>query len=478
MKFAFGVVFAIAGLLILAIGGRRTRVALIIGLVILAFGGWLLFGAYKSWRVQKVAAAFIAAAERGDIATVRRMADDDPLFVNATQSVGYTVKWPLTAAAKELHADVVELLLSRGAIVDAQTGDGSTALHEAGRTNAYGDDKISVKRLATIKALLAHGAKVDAKDDHQETPLMANAHDAKAVALLIDHHADVKARDSSGRTALHYAVGSHRDHSDSVTLLLDHGVEVDARDRDGQTAFLLSGNARELETLVARGADPKVVDSSGQTALHHAARTPNNLFSDLDVMAVLCASGLRFDTPDHAGATPLSLARTELAHETSGGWMKGRQRIVKFLSPGGPCSTLAGASKEQREFVVAEMKCAEDDRGGCASLAWDYDTGKGTAIDKKRAAELYDKACGLGSLAACTNLAYDYDHGEGVTEDLARAVALYERTCDAGGMRACLNLGLLASRGRGTAKDPARAAALFRRACDAGESDACAHVSR
>jgi len=479
MKIAFGVVFALVGLLMLA-AGRRSRAALAIGVLIVAYGGYLLFLGVKAWRTQKLVIAFIAAAERGDLPAVRRMADSNPLFVNASQSVddGATVKWPLTVAAKELHEDIVEFLLTRGAIVDAEGGDGETALHEAGAKGAYGDESISVKRVATLKALLAHGATVNSRDTRQRTPLMANARDGKAVALLIDHHADVKAKDSSGRTALHYAVASRWDHSDSVTLLLDHGAEVDARDRDGNTPFLLAGNAADMETLVARGADPKARDANGDTALHLAARSPMNLFSDLDVLAELCACGLRPDVPDQSGATPLSLARAGLARETDRVWIKGRTRVATFLSAEGPCKTLAGATKEQRAFVVAGIKCAEDDRGGCAALAWDYDTGKGSTIDKRRAAELYDKACRLGSRGSCTNLAYDYAHGDGVTMDLQHAAALYGQMCDAAEMRACFHLALMVSKGRGVAKDEARAAALFRRACDGGESDACAYAGR
>ena len=477
MKIAFGVVFAILGLAMFP-AGRRSRLVLAIAALIFAYGGYLLFAGIKAWRTEKLVIAFIGAAERGDLPAVRLMADSYPSFINASQTIegGSEVKWPLTVAAKELHGDVVEFLLTRGAIVDADNDDGATALHEAGANDTYGDESISVQRLATLHSLLAHGANVNARDSRQRTPLMSNARDAKAMALLIDHRADVKAKDSSGRTALHYAATSHWNTSDSITLLLDRGSEVDTRDRYGNTPFLLAGsagNAENVETLVARGADPKARDTAGDTALHLAARSPMNLYSDLQVLAVLCANGLRPDLRDHAAATPLGLAQAGLAGERSAGWMKGRKRIVTFLDPGGPCTRLAGATKKQRAFVVAGMRCAEDDRGGCAALAWDYDTGEGTTVDQARAAELWDKACRLGSRTSCTNLAYDFDHGEGVVEDPQHAATLYGQMCDAGEMRACYFLGLMTSSGRGVAKDEARAAALFRRACAGGESNAC-----
>jgi hypothetical protein len=478
-KVVFGVVLAIIGLLMFT-AGRRSRGVVLAGLLTFAGGGYLVFSGFKAWRTAQEVTAFIAAAEKGDLATVRRMADSNPVYVNASQSFndGSTVKWPLTVAAKELRADVVDFLLTHGAMVDADTDDGSTPLHEAGKTGSYGDKAISAKRVATLQALLAHGANVNARDTAQRTPLMANARDASAVALLLEHHADVKAKDRSGRTALHDAVSSHWDHADAATLLLDHGAEVDARDRYGETPLLLAENADAIETLVARGADPHARDSAGETALHRFAKSPMNLFSDLDMLAVLCSCGLRPGDRDQSGATPLSVARAGLNGETDSHWKAGRQRVVAFLSPDGPCTELSGAGKDQRAFVVAGIRCTEDDRYGCASLAWDYDTGKGTPVDKSRAAALYDKACRLGSQASCTNLAYDYDHGEGVAEDPQHAIELYGTMCDQSEMRACFNLGLLVSQGRGVAKDHARAAALFRRACDGGESDACEHANK
>src|SRR5437660_12834927 len=135
MKIVFGAILAVAGLVVLAVGAKRSRVALVIGTLLLALGGYNLFFGVKAARKEKEMIAFIAAAERGDVATVRRMADADPLFVNSIQrNEGAIVNRPLHAAALGLHADVVEFLLSRGAIVDAENNDGSTALHAAGDT--------------------------------------------------------------------------------------------------------------------------------------------------------------------------------------------------------------------------------------------------------------------------------------------------------------------------------------------------------
>jgi hypothetical protein len=129
IKIVFGAVFILASLLILGLG-RRKAVALVIGVLTLALGGWWLYGGIVATGRREAAAAFIAAAERGDLATIRRMADENPMFVNASESHDDdSTVWPITVAAKELHADVVEFLLSRGAIVDADTDDRANSAH-------------------------------------------------------------------------------------------------------------------------------------------------------------------------------------------------------------------------------------------------------------------------------------------------------------------------------------------------------------
>src|SRR5260370_30783940 len=69
--------------------------------------------------------------------------------------------------------------------------------------------------METIQALLQAGADVKAVDKDQQTILMraartdyrsATANRIALLKLLIDRGADVRARDSNGRTALHWSV--------------------------------------------------------------------------------------------------------------------------------------------------------------------------------------------------------------------------------------------------------------------------------
>jgi ankyrin repeat protein len=93
--------------------------------------------------------------------------------------------------------------------------------------------------------------------------------------LLLNHGADVNARDNWGQTALFGAATWHK--PQIVRLLLDYGADANARCNDGSTPLMHAAwpwpyDTEAVETLsllLSHGADVNAVDQQGKTALIH-----------------------------------------------------------------------------------------------------------------------------------------------------------------------------------------------------------------
>ncbi len=147
---------------------------------------------------------------------------------------------------------------------------GRTLLHEAASQGLSG----------IVALLLRLGADPNANDGGSHTPLYAVANEcrspegASVVAILVEAGANVNVNDGVKRcTPLHMA--ARRGNVEIAGALLDHGADIEARDSVGDTPLRRSVNCNKTNVasfLLSRGADTFSIGSKGLTPLR-AART-------------------------------------------------------------------------------------------------------------------------------------------------------------------------------------------------------------
>lgn len=169
------------------------------------------------------------------------------------------------------HADIVKLLLDAGADVNRKHRTGSTALiMSAGRSvrelNPPRGAPLPPPSPEIMRLLLAKGADANLSGAFGRTALM-DANTAAKVKLLLDHGAQVTARDEEGQTALMRAVD--RNEAEVVDALIQAGADASVQNEDGETLLIRAASLGAFEivkSLIARGADVKHSDALGNTA--------------------------------------------------------------------------------------------------------------------------------------------------------------------------------------------------------------------
>jgi ankyrin repeat protein len=192
---------------------------------------------------------------------------------------------PLSLAATNGSATLADALLKAGADPNSTLPEGETVLMTAARTG----------NAAAVKLLVAHGARVDARENWQgQTAVMwaASQNNAGAVKALAELGADLNATSKvlsfpefkwetsgmvvtvlprGGWTALMYAA---RDGAiDAARALADAKADLNLTDPDGTTALVLAIINAHFDTaaaLLEKGADPNVADQTGMAALYAA----------------------------------------------------------------------------------------------------------------------------------------------------------------------------------------------------------------
>jgi len=185
----------------------------------------------------------------------------------------------LVAAAHDGYADVLRLLIDKGADLKAVDVRGSNALHNAAATG----------NAEMVRLLLDKGIDANTRDKGDGTALQnaASAASPEAIKLLLAKGADPKIANTFGGevkkgpialtklTPLHLAAPYGP--IDQVRALIDAGADINAKDVRGMTPLMLAvasdfADPAIVRLILSKAADVNLKSNVGETALDWAMK--------------------------------------------------------------------------------------------------------------------------------------------------------------------------------------------------------------
>lgn len=190
--------------------------------------------------------------------------------------------------------EMVQLLVKRGANVNAKNKMNYTPLHKA-VFNFMGADPNEKDCEKILNLLLEKGANIDAQDNNGITPLMGAVQKITPAKILLSKGAKADIQNKNGETALMYAVKGGLikvvlmmpvvgPNMESVKLLVIKGADLNLQDKWGKTALMHAAGAvnaqgskyssytEVMEYLLEKGAKLEIADQEKHTALYWAYR--------------------------------------------------------------------------------------------------------------------------------------------------------------------------------------------------------------
>jgi ankyrin repeat protein len=208
-----------------------------------------------------------------------------------------TAEMQLSDAVKKGDVATVKALLAKKADVNAPAVDSSTPL----------DWAVDANNLEMANLLLGAGANVNGATRYKITPLALACENGNApmIERLLQAGADANAVSEEGQTALMSA--SRNGNVDAVKVLLTHGAKVNATEPyRGQTALMWAagqGNAAAEAMLIEFGADSHGKSKAGYTPLLFAV-----LNNQIDAAKMLLDHGANVEDTAPDGTTALNMA--------------------------------------------------------------------------------------------------------------------------------------------------------------------------
>jgi ankyrin repeat protein len=204
------------------------------------------------------------AVRKGDVAGVREMLKQEPALAAARDGKGVSM---LLLALYHQQREVAEALLAANPPLDVF-------------------DAAAVGRLDRLRELLARdrtSANAWSADGFFPLGLACFFRQPEAVRLLLEAGADARAaaRNPMRVTGLHAAAAARS--APIARMLLDHGADVNARQQAAYTALHAAaqhGDVELVDLLLSRGADPALRSEDGKDATAHARASGHDALAD------------------------------------------------------------------------------------------------------------------------------------------------------------------------------------------------------
>ncbi|KAL0275144.1 UNVERIFIED_CONTAM: hypothetical protein PYX00_003100 [Menopon gallinae] len=286
--------------------------------------------------------SLVEACTDGDVSTVRKLLTEGYLeLAQVLLAMHANVEdrgikgdcTPLMEAASAGHPDIVKLLISHGAEVNAQSSTGNTPLMYA----------CSGGHEAVVRVLLNHAANIEDHNENGHTPLMeaASAGHVGVAKILLEYGAGINTHSNEFKESA-LTLACYKGHLDMVRFLLEAGADQEHKTDEMHTALMeasMDGHVEVARLLLDSGAQVNMPQDSFESPLTLAACGGHT-----ELALLLIERGANIEEVNDEGYTPLMEAARE-GHE---------EMVALLLSQG---ANINAQTEETQETALTLACC-------------------------------------------------------------------------------------------------------------------------
>ncbi|MEI0603594.1 ankyrin repeat domain-containing protein [Brachyspira alvinipulli] len=209
----------------------------------------------------------ISFIESGDLETIKKLIESKSLDVNYNLEIDeYSKSTPLIQAIKYKQTDIINYLLENNADVNLKEElTGFTPL------------MASLNNIAIAELLIEKGADIEAKDDDGINALVyaSTYNDEEMVKFLLEKGADANTvceieNEHTDIASTPLMNAAYRGNTNIINMLLENGANINYTTDFGMTALMMAASFNQFEAaklLLENNADTSITDEYGRTAL-------------------------------------------------------------------------------------------------------------------------------------------------------------------------------------------------------------------